>query len=101
MKKLIEVDYRQWGSYSSYVECGHYKVDEFGDRVFVRECYPKDDDRLKCKFELSGRYGKNSTNTILEIIVPENYPLVIRQKFNQSAVQKGSAVDLYTPQDND
>jgi len=97
MTKIIEVIYRKWGSYSSYVECGSYKVDKFGDTVWERETYPHKDERLEVKETLDGAYGKAQTWAILKIIVPDDYPLVIREKGAGKQVN-GYTLDLHPPE---
>ncbi len=97
MAKILELSHRKWGSYSSYLECGEYIKDEFGGKFFKRHGYPHKDERLKVKEEHSGRFGKNSTNTDVKILIPDDYPLVIRQTYIASAVQKANSEDLYTP----
>lgn len=95
--KQIKYTYRQWGSYAQYIETGSYEADEFGDLKWKRHGYPKDDSRLTVKFEVHGAWGKNSTESTVKILVPDDYPLVIRATGSGKQSGRDKPVELFTP----
>lgn len=63
------------GSGSHWLEIGDFKVDDFGDKIWIpgKPRYPNEDPRLKVKREFDGKSGRASQRIHWKIIVPDDY----------------------------
>jgi hypothetical protein len=63
------------GSRSDYPAVGHVRVDDFGNKLFEREGYPKNIPALKCQRDYNGTGASQRISWIIDI--PEGYGKVI------------------------